>query len=160
MKILLTKGKSAIIDDDALDLIGDLKWHYQEKRKTGYAIRTIRINGKNVTERMHRIIVGAAHGTIVDHINGDGLDNRRENLRIVSHKENCINRRSKSSKTGFKGVCRLSSGCFVARIGSRKNHRVIGYFKTAEEAARAYDAEAKKIYGNIAVLNFEEVKKT
>lgn len=153
--IILTKGKVSIIDESDLKKIIGVKWHYQEKRKTGYAIRTVRRKGKNITQRMHRLIIGAKAGEVVDHINGDGLDNRSSNLRIVSHRENCINRRSVSKKYGYKGVSKNGS-TYIARIGDRKNHKAIGYFKTPEDAARAYDKQALIRYGNFAVLNFKE----
>lgn len=155
IKINLTKGKFAIINKSDLEKISGIKWHYQEKRKTGYAIRSVWIDGKQTTQRMHRLIINAKIGEIIDHINGDGLDNRSSNLRIVSHRENCINRRSKSKKFGYKGVSK-NGRRYLARIGDRNNHRTIGYFETAEAAAKAYDREASLRYGNFAVLNFQE----
>ncbi len=89
--IKLTKGHLAIVDDDDFEKINLLSWHYQPKCNTGYAIGHIRVGGKSSTRRMHRMILNANNGDIVDHINGNGLDNRKENLRIVSHKLNCIN---------------------------------------------------------------------
>ncbi len=158
-KIRLTKGFSAIVDDNDFGFINSMSWHYQPKRKTGYAIGHVIINGKRTTRRMHRIIMKAKKNEQIDHVNGNGLDNRRVNLRIATAKMNAINRRSKP-KSGYKGVSLIQitkSGkkLFTARIGPRLKHKTIGYFNCVKKAAMAYDREAKKMYGNLSVLNLK-----
>lgn len=91
-------------------------------------------------------------GMVVDHINHDGLDNRRENLRVCTQEENNRNKRSLSSKSGLKGVVPVS------RPGTKPwrafiQGRLIGYFLTKQEAAKAYNKKAKKLFGEFAHLN-------
>jgi hypothetical protein len=98
--------------------------------------------------QVHRIIFEIVNGPIpkgmsVDHVNGDALDNRKENIRLASHAQNMANSKTRShNATGIKGV-RIYRGKFAARIGG--NH--IGTFKTADEAKAAYDEAAKARYG-------------
>jgi hypothetical protein len=101
---------------------------------------------------MHRLVLGLDVGE-VDHINRDPLDNRRCNLRPATRSQNCANRLSRGSATGFRGVKPTRYGTFEACIKhGRRRH--LGTFKTAAAAARAYDAAAVRIYGEFAVLNF------
>ena len=82
------KGKYALVDSEDFALYGHMKWHLSD---TGYALRRVKVNGKNVTYRLHRLIAGADSDEIVDHINRDRLDNRRSNLRIVDFVTNVRN---------------------------------------------------------------------
>ncbi len=107
---------------------------------------------------MHREILGLDHGDRrqVDHINGDGLDNRKENLRICDTSKNVINRSiGKINTSGYKGVnWRKKSKKWVARIGFNNKRIYLGDFNNKEDAARAYDTAALKYYGEFAKLNF------
>lgn len=96
-KIPLTRGKYAIVDDADYDRINEHKWCYDGS----YAQR--KRNGENI--RMHRVLVGAKKGEIVDHINRNKLDNRRSNLRVVSRTVNLLNSKTpKHNTSGHKGV--------------------------------------------------------
>jgi hypothetical protein len=96
---------------------------------------------------MHKVILEAPTGKVVDHINGDKLDNRRVNLRVVTQSQNSMNRRPyENTKSGYKGVT-FSHGRWQARIGSNGIRKTLGYFKTAREAAEAYAIAAKDIQG-------------
>jgi hypothetical protein len=108
--------------------------------------------------RLHRFLMSPPPGYMVDHINHNGLDNRRENLRICTRVENGRNRLpSKKSASGYKGVVKTSRGCrWQAKINIDKKQTYIGSFATAEEAARAYDAKAIEVFGEYANLNFPE----
>jgi hypothetical protein len=94
----------------------------------------------------------------IDHVNGDGLDNRRENLRVATHAQNASNRGVRVNNTsGFKGVHANHSGRgkqWFAYITTNYKRQHLGMFGTAEEAARAYDAAAVRLHGEFARLNF------
>src|SRR5208282_1837274 len=105
--------------------------------------------------RMHRMILQAKPGQLVDHINRNGLDNRRSNLRLCSHSDNMHNSKiRKQNTTGFKGVTwyghKYPSKPFVAQIMANRQPRFLGCFATAEEASAAYEKAAKELHGNFA----------
>lgn len=106
---------------------------------------------------MHRVILGAAVGVEVDHINHNRLDNRRENLRFASRADNARNVERARGVTGYRGVA-IRSGRFHAQLYSKaegaRRKFFLGSFGTAEEAAHAWDAKARELYGEFAVLNF------
>jgi hypothetical protein len=153
--IKLTQGREAFVDECDFERINKHKWSYHS---TGYAVRRGKLNGKKTLIRMHRFIVDAPSGVLVDHINGIGTDNRRENLRLASHKENQWNRsKNKNNTSGFKGVSRNRSG-WRARITVDNKEIHLGTFKTATQAARAYDRASKKHYGKFGRLNFPKAR--
>lgn len=133
----------AIVDDEDYELVSQFTWN---KHPKGYAMA--RINDESLTGRegyrtvtMHRLILGCktGDGQIVDHVNFDVLDNRRENLRIATDAKSLRNRRVfKNSGTGYKGV-RVENGNYVAFVH-------IGGFDTPEEAAEAYDRVIRKCF--------------
>ncbi len=150
-EIQLSRGAIALVDDiDYEAVVAAGPWHALPSGQTSYAGHARTANG---TVRMHNLITGWPY---VDHINGDGLDNRRSNLRAASHALNMANQRpSKSNTSGFKGVTRKRNWVAQIRVGGHQRH--IGTFHTAEEAARAYDREAVAAWGEFARLNFSEV---
>ena len=109
---------------------------------------------------LHRLIMDPPKNMIVDHINHNGLDNRKENLRICTHKDNMRNRRKqKNNISGYKGVrYRKKHKKFVAQIKKYDKQVHIGCYETIEEAAMAYDANARHYYGEYACLNFPQKK--
>lgn len=139
----LTKGKVALIDDEDLLVVAKYNWHTSNP---GYA-RTSLKGGKKLY--LHHLLMG---DVMVDHINGDKLDNRRQNLRIATKGQNSSNRKS-YSKAGFKGVLANGSG-WMAQITINKKRIYLGQFKSPEEAARAYDKAALEAFGEFASLNF------
>jgi hypothetical protein len=145
----LNARQAALIDEVDLERVSALPWH---AHRTG-PNRVCAVNrtpGRPVLQ-MHRFILGAKAGEIVDHINGDPLDNRRCNLRIVTPRQNSMNRRA-SSTSGYLGVT-ASGGKFQAGIWPDRMHINLGRYDTAIAAAAAYNGAARAIYGEFARLN-------
>ena len=157
-EIQLTQGKVAIVDDEDYKYLNQWKWHTQESRPGKfYAARNISVNGKKKIELMHRLILKLDTTAIhVDHIDNDGLNNTRKNIRACNNTENQRNRsKSINNKSGFKGVSwhKLQKK-YQAHI-SDNNSRLIylGRFTCPIEAARAYNAAALIHHGEFARLN-------
>lgn len=150
-KIQLTQGKVATVDDEDFEWLNQWKWCatcHKNNSNNFYAIRAE--NGTNVL--MHRVILKTAQ--YVDHINGNTLDNRKENLRPCNPSQNIANSKiSKNNKSGYKGV-------YKARNKWRANIMIagktihLGTWETAEMAAMAYDKKAKEVFGEFAKTNF------
>lgn len=141
------------IDECDLDLASNYKWYLgKSPRSKGYF--STRKDGKTIY--LHRLILGAKKGQIVDHINGDCWDNRRCNLRITDFKGNSINKsKHKNASSGFKGVSwHKGAKKWTASIGN--NYKVInlGLFLTEEEAAVAWNKVALQLHGAFAKLNY------
>ena len=138
-----------IIDDEDYDKIKDYTWFVRKNRKTFYCRTSIR-NGKNIKQySLSRFIMSAKKGQMVDHINCNGLDNRKCNLRFCTYSENNRNRRKpKNNKSGFKGVnWDKHSKKWRAHINVHKKFYNLGYFLTPEEGHRAYCEAVKKYHG-------------
>ena len=157
-EIHLTKGKVAIVDDTDFEGLSQWKWHAKLSCGLWYAARAVTMAGRKITIRMHRLITNASDGMEVDHIDGDGLNNLRQNLRIVTRNQNRFNSRVRVDNTsGYKGVSlNKRTGRWVAWIGYYGKHKNLGYFATPEMAAQAYDAAARELFGEFARLNFKE----
>ncbi len=155
MKLIpLTQGKSAIVDDDQYDFLMQWKWHAAKCSNTFYARRKTWKDGKEVIVYMHRVIANNPDtDLIVDHADGNGLNNTYTNIRICTISQNQMNRFSRRTNQ-FKGVSeRGTSGIFRARI--RKDGKLIhlGNFKTQIDAANCYDLAAKNLFGDFARTN-------
>ena len=154
-RIPLTGGHVALVDDEDADRILAMgAWQAQLNGAVIYARKSIWIDGRPTSVNMHSVILGAPR---VDHINGDGLDNRRVNLRPVTHGQNIYNQRRRSTNTsGYKGVSHRSSGRWQAYIQAQGRRYHLGTFHDPADAARAYDTAATKLHGQYARLNFPE----
>jgi hypothetical protein len=124
-------------------------WHAIPARDTFYVQA-----GEDTTVLLHRLITSAPKGLLVDHVNRDGLDNRRANLRLCNESQNKANRPAPRSNTsGYKGVSKTPSGRWSAYITVDYRRRALGTFDTAAEAAQAYNAAAIEAWGEFAFLN-------
>ncbi len=159
-EIELTRGKVALIDDADYPLLSAYHWAArQDHNGVWYARRTEHRQDKNVSVYMHRAILDVPHGMQVDHVNHNGLDNQRFNIRICTKVQNGANRLKASKYSSlYKGVSwSKSKNCWEARIGSGSvnpiTRRHLGSFKSEIEAARAYDAAAREQWGEFALVN-------
>ena len=154
-QIKLTQGKYALIDDDDYNRILKYKWCAHFERNNWYAVTGKVVNGKRHTIRMHRFIMNALPGEMMDHINGDGLDNRKNNLRFCNAKQNCWNSKSrKNTSSKYKGVSkRKTTGKYESYISIYGKRKHLGFFENEEEAAKKYNQQAILIHGKFARLN-------
>jgi len=155
--IIFSNGKQALIDDKNFEKINQYKWTYF-KAESGkeYARREKKINGERIIYLMHRVILNAPSNKEIDHINGNGLDNRESNLRVCSHLENMRNRKlHKNNTSGFKGVSLYRRNRkWRSEINVNKKTIVLGSFNSVIDAAKAYDAAAKIYFNRFAKYNF------
>lgn len=145
----LTKGYTALIDADDVPLVEDWNWHAVVGATTVYAARGMSAGGKSRTIILHRVLISAPDGMDVDHINGDGLDNRRANLRIATRMENLCNKSIYcNNKSGFKGVYwDRHNKRWRSRIWLNRKQHSLGSHATAEAAHEAYVAGSARIHG-------------
>jgi hypothetical protein len=155
--IKLTQGKQTMVDDDIFKLIGHLKWCARKGWDTFYASRMFKTkDGKFHVLLLHHVIAGyPLNGLMVDHIDGNGLNNLRSNLRIVTRSQNGMNRKArKNTSSGFKGVqWREDSQVFRAYIRINGKRINLGNYQTAEEAFECYQAAATKYFGEYSKTN-------
>lgn len=162
--IELSKGFRTVVDLDSFEKFGSLKWYAKPARKDGhvYAVRSVVINGKIKRYSLHREILEAKKGEVVDHINMDSLDNRRSNLRTAFHFQNHQNKNktkgTRKYSSVYKGVMKRGNR-WAAVITYRKNIIFLGMFSTDLEAARVYDVASQFLFGSFGVLNFRRNKK-
>lgn len=148
--IPLTKGKSVVVDDADMDLVSKHIWKAHRattKRENWYAYAMI--DGRKVY--LHRMLMNAPKGSDTDHIDGDGLNNRRSNLRVCSRSENNRNAVRHPNKCGAVGVqFHRQHNLFVAFLWFGKRRKRLGYFKTLEAAIEARRSAAEREYGGFA----------
>ncbi|HIJ72049.1 MAG TPA: hypothetical protein HPP87_11915 [Planctomycetes bacterium] len=158
----LSQNKFAIVDADDYHRLSKYKWCLSRTPRNNYAMRRTRgkrIKGRPIGRKvimMHRFIMKAPTHLIVDHTNHNGLDNRKENLRLCTRTQNNRNRRPfclNGSK--YKGVSwEKYRKRFVAAIRCNGKYYNLGRFKSETAAAKAYDKKAKELFGEYACLNF------
>lgn len=150
-EITLSNGGVAIIDDEDYELVAGYEWRLlSSPGKGSYAVASK--DGETIW--MHRLIAGDPSGLLIDHRDGNGLLNRRSNLRPATRKQNSANRR-KNVGCQYKGVRkdRRSKG-YHATVRAGGKAKYLGSFPSALAAAKAYDAAASEAFGEFAHLNF------
>lgn len=154
--IKIAKGYETIVDDDWYEKIPHTGERPRIRRGLIYVYRMYYIDGKAKAQSLHRIITNAKNGDIVDHINGDTLDNRNANLRIVTSSQSAANRKSfDGSSSKYKGVSwDKKSKAWRVQIQLNKKKIALGCsFKNEVDAAIAYNEAAKKYHREFAKLN-------
>lgn len=150
-------GLFALVDDEDFPLVAGYRWHPFKNRRNFYAIaNTRKPDGTLTTVKLHRLILPDAK--IIDHINHDGLDNRRENLREATNSQNNANQQKMlGTSSGFKGVYwHKQADKWRAQIMFNRKYKHLGLFASEIEAAHAYDNAARELFGEFAHLNFPE----
>ncbi|KKN71936.1 hypothetical protein LCGC14_0415820 [marine sediment metagenome] len=157
--IKLTKGKYTIIDTADCWLF-KYKWNVTGVGRYLYAARgNLQDNGKRRLELMHRKIMDAPKGMVVDHINHNTLDNRRANMRVCTNSQNSCNSLPVEGSSKYKGVHWSEyQERWVAQIKLDYKYHNVGVFKDEIKAAEAYDEKAIELFGEFAYLNFSREK--
>jgi hypothetical protein len=151
--IALTKGYFATVDAADYEWLSKYKWTALVTGAKVYAIRA----EKGKTILMHREIMNAPAGMVVDHIDGNGANNRRTNLRLCTRAQNLYNSKPRASRSQYKGVrFEKRTGKWIAEITHRGKKHYLGAFDNEIEAAHAYDQKARTLFGEFAHLNFPD----
>lgn len=150
-QIELTQGKIALVDDEDAGRVSLYPWHAVKIREEFYAATTI--SGRRMY--LHRFITEAPRGFDVDHVNHDGLDNRRKNLRVCTHQQNLVNQKKQSGRSSrYKGVTwDKSRNRWRAQTKVLGRAVYLGYFRSEIQAAGAYDNFMRDLHGEYALLN-------
>jgi hypothetical protein len=150
-EIPLTQGKVALVDDEDYAFLNQWKWCFNSKN---YATRIDLSEGRK-TILMHRLINKTPQNMFTDHINGNGLDNRKCNLRSCTCSQNCMNRGMRiNNLSGYKGVSwHIGHKKWGVQINNLGKNIHVGYFSNIIDAAKAYNKAANAFYGEFARIN-------
>lgn len=157
-EIPLTQGYVALVDDEDYEEVSRHRWYVRLNKHHNYASRKIKVGGKWVEIHMHRVLLNAQDGLLVDHVDGDGLNNVRGNLRLATISGNNHNSRVRKDNTsGYKGVhWNTQTSKWRAEIRISGKAKFLGYFDDPTEAALVRDKAAVSLHGEFAFLNFPE----
>ena len=139
-EIKLTNGKVALVDAQDYERLNQWKWYARREGSTYYAFRNARVDEPGNTIRMHRVITNAAKGMVVDHRDGNGLNNSRKNLRNTTQAMNLRNMKRHRQNPSSLGVTRRKCGKYQAQIKQGKRVKYLGLFETPLEAHKAFMA--------------------
>jgi hypothetical protein len=154
--IALTRGKFALVDAEDYEELNRYKWNAMPVGGNWYARRSV---GRGGVVLMHRQIMNAPDDMLVDHINGNGLDDRRVNLRLCTAQQNCSNSRPRGGASPYLGVSRQGDKWKAQLMHDGEIFR-LGLFEDEVAAAKARDAKALELQGEFAYLNFPHEMKT
>lgn len=162
MKTIEIKSKKygihhLLVDDEDFEKVNKYKWHIDKSRNKIYATTAIYNNKVLTNVRVYRIILGDSY-KLIDHKDGNGLNNQKSNLRPCTHAQNMYNSGPKSNNTsGYKGVyyskTRRGTKKYIAQIGINGKMKFIGCFYNPVDAAIAYNRVASELHGEFANLN-------
>lgn len=145
-----SKGEKFLFDKADYEKIKNINWY----DCCGYIVGNDNTGAKQKKIKMHRLVMNFPRGEVIDHISGDKHDNRKQNLRICSIKENARNSKvQQRNRTGIKGVTFTHYNTYQAQIQVDGKLKYLGTFKTAEEAAKVYNEAALKYFGEFARIN-------
>jgi len=156
--IPLSQGKEAVVDDEDYERLAQFKWCALKQGNTFYARRNVHTPAGWTLASMHRMILKPPNNMQCDHIDGNGLNNQRANLRACTRAENTCNQRPQvGCASRFKGVAwHKAAQKWQAQIQNVGKQMHLGYFTDEVDAARAYDAAARELFGEFARPNFPE----
>ncbi len=151
-RIPLTQGQFARVDSEEYPILSTHKWSAAKQGRSFYAVRSC----KGVQLRMHRVIMNAPKGLVCDHIDHNGLNNTKANLRLCTQRQNARNQRRRTDGTSrYKGVAwHKNEKKWHARIYHNGRCHHLGAFTAERPAAEAYDRAAQTLHGPFASLNF------
>lgn len=145
LKVSLTNGGEVLVDDADAPVALSRRWRRLDGHRTSYAVAHV---GER-TVYLHRLLMAAPKGLEVDHVDSNGLDCRRSNMRLATRAQNQQNKRTTCGRALPKGVKPNGSG-FMARLKAGGVTHHLGTFRTLQEAASAYDEAARKQFGPFA----------
>jgi AP2 domain/HNH endonuclease len=147
-----TDGTPFTIDDADFELVSPYRWDAQRSLSTRTTYARSRLGGSRSAVPLHRLLLSPPEGSVVDHIDGNGLNNVRSNLRVCSRSENSFNaQRRKDNTSGFKGVYwHRRIGKWQAEVVAHRKRNHLGYYDTPEQAAEVARAFREKVHGEFA----------
>lgn len=153
--IKTNKGKEILISPEDYELVSQYNWYEKKSKNTSYAQANYKKDTKWIKITMHRLIMGFPDKQ-VDHANHNGLDNRRENLRLCTHSQNMMNMNQKRNRLGIKGIIKNDKK-FQVRVSVNNIRRTFGSYWTLEDAVKVYDSCLHYLHKEFAMTNSKEI---
>lgn len=157
-EVPLTRGMVAFVSDCDYERVTQYKWHVKASGCDQVVYYAQSTQFGKTAMKLHRFIMQPKRGEVVDHINHNGLDCRRENMRVVSQHQNILNsRKHANSKNQFKGVYLSPWGSYRVALTTQRGFTSFGLHRGEVKAARIYDAIVRRLRGEFAVTNFPDI---